>query len=530
MISVVERVRINTMIRQLSISTGKKIQKEANLPMIKLMRINWKTTQIEGGYMWSNQFAGKFFLLSLMLAFVFWGCEKDTTSPSPNELQLSQASSDGLVSSWQTIHSLNSVGDVQGILDGNVEVNTSEIGGLNSIDQIQHEYGKLQRGLETVLTGPIPDGIQTEDSLIWFIDWTDPISGISVRKALYYDSVLGIARYYEAIYHFPAQLRITYDSAEVKVNLNFTLHNSSDDKFLSLTKLSLFEEDFFVQKIEAGATATDYDQNNQVTGAVAVNHVWYGEQTALAQLLQNLEINPDQSGHIDERLDYRDNTYLSKEVNFYADFTGDFAENWRDGTQVTGTFDRLEDDNHASITRFIDFPAIYLLDKIEQAADVTLNPADSSSHWSLNEKIYFAGGNIDTSELIVDEYFEAGFKKTHLQGVRSNGSQADLLITHYPEYQDIEGWTIGTEGYYSLVHAILYSDGSGELWLTVYLNKQAYLNGDPPLANIYIHFNPDGSGEGQITETDKSYNVKVNQNGEMQIQDEEGNRKVLSGF
>jgi hypothetical protein len=480
--------------------------------------------------MWSNQFAGRLFKLSLLFSLVLWGCEKDTTSPPQNDLQLSQASSDGLVSGWQTIHSLNSVGDVKGILDGDIEVNTDEIGGLNSIEQIQNEYTKLQHGLEIVLSKPIAEGLQTEDSLIWFIDLTNPISGVSVRKALYYNTLTGIARYYEAIYHFPAQLRITYDSTEVKVDLNFTWHHSSDDKFLSLSKLSLFEEDFFVQTIEASAIATDYDQSNKVTGAVAVNHVWYGEQTALAELLQNLEINPDQSGHIDERLDYRDNTYLSKEVNFYVDFTGDFAENWRDGTQVSGIFDRLEDDNHASVTRLIDFPAIYILDKIEQAADVTLNPADSSSHLILNEKLYFTGGKIDTSELIVDEYFETGLKKTHLQSARSNGIQVDLLVTHYPEYQDIEGWTIGGEGYYSLVHAILYSDGSGELWLTVYLNQQAYLNGDPPLANIYIHFNPDGSGEGQVSEGEKSYHVKISQNGQMQIQDEEGHHSVLSGF
>jgi hypothetical protein len=500
------------------------------MPMISLMRIFMKTNQSKGGFMWIKQFAVKFFLLSLLLAVVFWGCEKDTTSPPQNDLQLSQASSDGLVSGWQTIHSLNSVGDLQGILCGEVEVNTGELGGLQSIEQIQQQFSRMYTGIEAVLSGPVADGIQIEDSLIWFIDWTDPISGISVRKALYYNSATGIARYYEAIYHFPVQLRITYDSTEVRVDLNFTLHDSTDDKFLSLSKLSLFEEDFFVQKIEASATATDYDLYNQVIGAVAANHVWYGEQTELDQLVQNLEINPDQSGHIDERLDYRDDTFLSKVVNFYADFTGDFSETWRDGTQVTGTFDRLEDDNHASVTRIIDFPVIYLLDKIEQAADVTVNPADSSSYWLLKEKIYFAGGDIDTSELIVDEYFEAGFKKTHLQGARSNGLQADLLVSHYPEYQDIEGWTIGVEGYYSLVHAILYSDGSGELWLTVYLNKQAYLNGEPPLANIYIHFNPDGSGEGRITEADKTYNVKVNQNGEMKIQDEEGNSKILSGF
>ncbi len=480
--------------------------------------------------MWSRTKFRKFLFLAVGMVFLYGGCEKDTVSPPQNELQISQASSDGLVSSWQTIHSLNSVEEVKDILSSGVEGDEVEIGGFQSLGQIRNEIEHLRSGWESALSATIGEGVQVEDSLLWFIDWTDPISGVAVRKALYYNTSTGIARYYESIYRFPAQLRITYDSSEVRVDLNFTIQPSNDDKLLSLFKLSLFEDGFFVQKIEATATATDYDQQNQVIGAIATNHVWYGQQTDLDQLLQNLEINPDQSGHIDERLTYRDSSYLSKEINFYADFTGDFSETWRDGTRVTGTFDRLEDDNHASVTRIIDFPAIYLLDKIEQMVDVTINAGDSSEQSIFNEKIYFSNGEIDTSEIIVNEYIEDGLKKTRLQGARSNGVQLDLVMVHYPEYRDITGWVIGEEGYYSLVHAILYSDGSGEIWLTVYQNQQAYANGDPPLATIYIHFNPDGSGEGQIVEADKTYPVKVSQNGQIQVKDKDGHSQILSGY
>jgi len=468
-------------------------------------------------------------LLAILPLFLMTGCEKSTMDPSQDLLQMSVAAEDGLTSSWQTIHNVSSVGEVHSILEGDVEIDQSEFGGIYNTDQIMSEYEKFQTGLETALSASM-EGVTFEDSLIWFIDWTDPISGVSVRKALYYSNVTGHARYYEAIYQFPNQLRLAYDSTEIRADLNFTLNDETDDRFLALFKFTRFKDGFFVSKIEAQAQATNWDQNNQVTGATASNHVWYGEQSRLDQLLQQLEINPDESGQISERLDYRDGTFLQKTVNFYSDFTGDFSETWRNGTQVSGTFDRIEDDNHASLTRQVDFPAGFFVDKIDQLADITLTPADSSSHLLLNEKILFAAGLLDTSELVIDEYHESGLKKTHLVAAKSNGAHADLLVTDYPGYQEVDGNYTGPRGYFSLIHAIFYSDGSGELWLTVYENEQAYVNGEPALVTIYIRFNPDGSGDGDIAEGGERYSVQVNSNGEMLVRDNSGNSKTVNGY
>lgn len=473
----------------------------------------------------------KFFAILLFgLLFIITGCEKSTTNPNANDFELSQSASQGLTSSWQAMHSVNSVSEVSSIVSGETYLDESDIGGIYTAPQLRQEVEKLNSGLQEALSAEVTEGVQTGDSLLWFIDWSDPISGISVRKALYYNTGTGIARYYEAIYEFPAQLRLDYDSTQIRVDLNYTLEDSTDDKFLNLYKLTEFKDGFYVDKIEADAEATDWDETNEVTGAILNNHVWYGQQSRLSELTQELELNPDESGHINERLDYRDGTYLEKTVNFYDDYTGDFSERWRNGTEVSGTFDRIEDDNHASLTRLVDFPAGFFLDKIEQLADVTVDPQDSSSNMLFNEKIYFASGALDTSQLEIDEYFEDGLKKTHLVGAKSDGSQADLLVTHYQEYQEIDGHYIGPAGYFSLINAILYSDGSGELWLKVYENQQAYLNGDPPLVTIYIHFNPDGSGDGTITEGDNQYTVKVDQNGEMQVTNNEGKTKIVNGF
>ena len=477
---------------------------------------------------------GNFVLIILMVmltSLLFMpGCEKSTIDPGSADFEVSQSAKEGLTSTWQTVHSLSSVEQVNSIVTGEDNLNESEYGGIYSTPQLNREYHKLNNGLQEAFSENVTESLQTGDSLIWFIDWTDPVLNMSVRKALYYNTETGIARYYEAIYQFPNQLKLSYDSTQIRVDLNYTLNDSTDDRFLNLYKLSEFKDGFYVSEIETNAEATDWDQANQVTGAVLNNHVWYGEQTRLSELIQELELNPDESGHINERLDYRDGTYLQKTVNFNNDYTGDFTERWRDGTEVSGTFDRIEDDNHASFTRLVDFPNGYILNKIEQSADVTLNPADSSSHMLLNEKIFFANGLLDTSELEIDEYFEDGLKNTHLIGHKSDGSEADLLVTHYPEYQEVEGHYIGPKGYFSLINAILYSDGSGEIWLKVYQNQQAYLNGEPPLVIIYLHFNPDGSGEGTITENEITYNVTVNQNGEMKITNSEGKSEIVSGY
>ncbi len=478
----------------------------------------------------SKQFLRFLIMAVSLLMLVLQSCDKNTTEPEAPELKLSSGVTDGLVSSWQTIHSVNTMGEMNSLLSDGPETDEGEFTGINSVREIRTEYAKLQKDLRVATASRAPGMIESEDSLLLFIDWTDPISGVSVRKALYYNRMTGIARYYEAIYQFPTQLRLAYDSTEIKADLNFTLDISTDDRFISLSKLTLFKDGFFVRKIEAEAVATDYDANNQVTGATASNHVWYGDQSRLDQLTQTLEINPDESGSISERLDYRDGTFLEKMINFYPDYTGDFSETWRDGTHVSGTFDRLEDDNHAQVQRTIDFPGGYLLDKIQQLADVTLNSADSTTRVLFNEKLFFSSGRLDTSQIEVTEFYENGLKKTHLVGARSDGSVADLLVTAFPEYQDLDGSYIGREGYYSLIHAILYSDGSGELWLTVYLSETAYQNGEPPLVSIYIHFNPDGSGDGEITENANKYTVQVQPNGNMTVHDDQGSSKTVNGY
>lgn len=466
------------------------------------------------------------FVLALWLA----GCEKNTTSPPDQELELTPAANQGLVGAWTTTHSLQSATEVTGIVKENFFNGKEDVEGISSPQQLISEYRKMKTGMSVALSGNSFGRGMLGDSLLWFIDWTDSITGFSVRKALYYNSGTGYARYYEAIYRFPPQLQLEYDSTEIRVDLNFTLHNPADDRLLSLFKYSRFKSDFSVDSTQSVAQVTDYGPNNEVTGAVLDNQVWYGQQSQLELLTQNMELNPDESGHISQRLDYRDGTFMQRTVNFYADYTGDFSEVWRDGTTVNGTFDRLEDDNHAAFTKTVNFPTGHDPVKIHQAAEVTLNPADSSTALMLNEKIYFANGGLDTSQFNFEEFYEAGLKKTHLEGWNSDGSHADLLVTHYPEYKEVDGTYTAPDGYFMLIQAIFYNDGSGELTLKVYENEQAYQNGEPPVAIITIHFNPDGSGSGELAQGEDRYRVQVNPGGKMTVTDQKGRSSSVNGY
>lgn len=460
---------------------------------------------------------------------LFSGCEKNSTEPPEPGLELSKAATEGLVSGWQTLHSVSSVNKMDRVVSDGVPVNEEEAGGIYSKSQLRAEVAKLQKEMGAVLAKQ-SFGKITGDSLIWFVDWTDPVTGASVRKALYYNDSTGHARYYEAVYRFPGQVRLQYDSTEFRVDLNFTLNNSTDDRFLSLHKFTQFKAGFQVDHIEASAVATDYGPGNEVTGAILNNAVWYGAQSQLDKLTQVFELHPDESGHIEERLDYRDGTFLQRMVNFYADYTGEFSETWRNGTTVTGTFDRLEDDNHAAFTQIVNFPAGHNPQRLEQSAEVTLNPTDSSSSAIFKEKIHFAGGLLDTTRLDVQEFWENGLKKTHLESWRSSGAHADLLISHYEDYQEIAGNFTTPEGYFILVNATNYNDGSGELWLKIYESETAYNNGEPPIATIYIHYNADGSGAGEMTEQNQKYHVSVAPGGQMTVSDQEGHSQEVSGF
>jgi hypothetical protein len=408
---------------------------------------------METNQRWTKLFTS--FFLYFIFYVVLSSCERQITQPEFEEIQLSQATSQGLVNGWQTVHTISTAGNLSSVVKKELPLEKHEQDGLYTTEQLNLGIEKIERSYVPVLKRQNHSFSRSIDSLLWFIDWSDPISGVSVRKALYYDSHTGKARYYEAIYQFPNHLQLKYDSTEIRANLNFTLVDSTDDKVLSFYKHSQYREGFDIEKSTTSAVVTDYDFQNRVSGAILENTVWYSMNNDIEKLFQKLELNPDESGSVNEKITYRDGSLKQKQINFYPNYTGDFSEVWRDGTKVRGTFNRIEDDNHASFSRIVDYPKGNDPISLTQSADVTLNQADSSSIVELKEKIQFVEGKIDTTRIIIEEFYQDSQKHNHFIVSKSDGSKADLNVVHYENYQEVSGDFIGKDGYFSLINATL---------------------------------------------------------------------------
>lgn len=467
-------------------------------------------------------------LATLALWLAFSGCEDNPTEPAPpsTDLQLSAQAKGAAQTGWQLQNTLNTEDQLSEMVSGKGPFFDEE-GMLNSLSDIRKEESTMKKiysyaeksGGFAKISG---------DSLIWYEEWC--LGQFCGRRALYYNNETQTARAYEVIFQFPPFLRLEYDSSQFIFFVGPSLQDPSDDRLLSIDKLTRFEANYFVERVESHLEATDWNTQNQVIGATASNTVWYGAQTPLLKLQQNAQLNPDESGSINERLDYRDGTFFSREVNFYANHTGDFNETWRDGTTVTGTFDLLEDDNHAAITRIIDFVQNFIVDKIEQSAEYTFDPQDSSSVGVLREKITFSSGAEDTTRLEMERFFDAGHWKEHFTVQTSHRGQSDFTVVYYDGYKTFEGEHTTPEGYYILFSGTEYAAGNGEIFLQVYASKQAYLAGEPPILTLHIIYYGDGSGQGELAEGGKTYQVVYKSNGEITVRDDSGKTASLNGY
>ncbi len=469
----------------------------------------------------------------LLGGLLFWasGCDEAATDPNPatGDLELSAAAQGVAVTGWQTVNNLKTQQQFGDLVSGSGDIITDEAGMISSSAEMRRETARVARVYQFAQqAGSLAK--TTADSLIWSEEWDDPISGTAGRRALIYDDETGIGRIYEVIYKFPAQLQLRYDSTEIRIDLNTTLLDSTDDKLLQINKLSEFREGFPVQKVTGEGIVTDWSGSNEITGAIVTNIVEYGDQRNLEKLTQVAEFNPDGSGAVSETFDFRDNTSTQKSVTFNADHTGTFSETWRNGTTVNGTFDDFADDNHAALTRNIDFANHPWLDKMTDRAEYTLDPADSSSDGTVARLLYFLNGNLDSMEVQAHREFDGAYWTESLQIQTANDGATNFTVIEKDNFDEFDGEHFSPDGYYVQFNGIDYDNGSGELWLSVYASKTAFDNGEPPILSAHYIYNPDGSGTGTITENGGTYNVKFDANGKIEVVDSDGRSVALNGF
>ena len=468
----------------------------------------------------------------LMVAVgLFQGCEDSTGPfPPPNQPQLNKNVEKAARSGWQTVSALNTNGRLFQTVQGMSAVMTEEPGTMTNLRQIERQQHRFRQVVQEAVKARQFQKTMAE-TLVWKVTWQDSLSGTAGVKALLYDPETGIGRVYVVISQFPPQVNLTYDSTDARIHLGASLSDSTDDRLLSIDHLSLFRADFAVQKVASHVEATDWGSNNQVTGAILSNVVDYGPQGELVRLSQNAEFNPDDSGSLSERFDYRDNTFRESQINFYANHTGDFNEVWRNGITVDGTFDLLEPDNHAAITRTLHFPNHPEVDRIEEEAEYTLDPTDSSSAGTVVKRIIFHNGTLDTTRIEAEHFLNTdGHWVDHLVVNTSSEGETELMVTHFDSYQEFEGNQTTPEGLFLVFHGTEYASGNGELFLDLYASRAAYNQGEPPLLSLHIIYNGDGSGSGEITLDGKTYQVSFQPDGNIAVKDPSGTEFTLTGL
>ncbi len=468
----------------------------------------------------------------LFASLVFSGCDTNTaTDPGPVDVETNISEEARTVSQlgWQTVHQINTEDQFSNMVSGSDELFKDDPDMLNTIGDIkaQHDVYKVthKRMLKEADLS-----ILKNDSLIWFEEWNDSLSGTAGTRAFYYDSETEIARVYEVVRQFPASVKLEYDSTTIRAFVGPDLNDDSDDRLLSVFKESRFVADFPVATSVSSIEATDWDASNEVIGATLTNTLTYNGQGELETLSQNGTLRPDGSVSISERLDYDDGTFHSNAVNINADHTGDVSQVWRDGTTVNGTFDGLEDDNHARVTQTIDFASHPLVDRLEHEAEYSFNPDDSSSSGLLREKVVFVDGQTDSARIEIDHYLQDGYWRSDFDIQTANDGSSQFSVTCFDTYKEVIGTYTAPGGEYARYNGVEYEGGNGELWISIWANEQAYIDGEDPILTAHFIYNGDGSGSGTITEAGKTYQVTFTPDGEITMVDDEGNSETNSAY
>ncbi len=451
--------------------------------------------------------------LSLVLGvLILAGCESNT-EPEDTLLQVDEQLTEQAAVGAEINELAISAKDIIAMTSGESAMDTGVDVPLNGMVAMKEHLNRIgQTASDAAKSVSVLDGLAkiTADSLILIGEKQFP--NYIKRWALYYDPETGYARYYE-VKEGTMIFKLIYDSSEVKIDLNKTLDVSVDDKILSLYQLQLFDENFFISKIERNIEATDYE-GTCVTGFIASEESWYKGIGKLMHKYAAIEINPDGSGTIHEILDFSDGTSATSTITFKNDNTGTFTRTLRNGINISGSFNRVEDDLHGYYDETIDFPDGHYLDKIRKFAEVTITLPDSILDGIFRQIVRFSSGEVDSAQIDIQITVNDGVKTTVLEIIKHNGAHGTITIAESDAGKEMEGdWTTW-DGHYIIFNGAYLLDGSATLHYEVYISKDAFDNGDDPVLVADYYFYPDKTGDGEIAYEGQTYQVEFNDSGQ----------------
>lgn len=348
------------------------------------------------------------------------------------------------------------------------------------------------------------------DSVIWDVVFEE--DGITYRSKLIYDDATGKARLFLIGFEFPEGHPLSYDSTEIRVDLNFTLFDDSDDILLALDVLKRYKPSQLIQEERGSFVPDSHPAGTEPSGGVLTSDIRYSNSSFISSTSARFEYH-ESGGSFSKESVFSDGSKSREAATFGEDGTGTFSELRRDGTRIEGEFDSGEEDGQGSYSLTTTFPNGHDPVSISESGVFSINAADSTLDGSFEREVTFQDGRTEVERVAVSQTRVGDVLTTTLNVENPNGSSGSITILETPDVDQVSGEWLNADGTFLLFSAESYTDGSAHLEFDLYASKSDFESGAEPIASGVFDFYPDGSGQGTVTEGDQTYEISVHPDG-----------------
>lgn len=338
------------------------------------------------------------------------------------------------------------------------------------------------------------------DTLI-YEDWRkDPRTGVTYHTRIYYDGSSGNARLVVVASDFSTSDVVQRDSADIVVQTNFTLQDTTDDVIKRLSVRRDYRANYRLQ-FETGTLIPDaYLPGSAPDGGVIDGRRVFAAQQDSVEAVYHLEYHANSSGNLSETVRFADGTRYQANLTFTADQVL-IAIHFRDGasehTSIT-----FEQPHRLRFNKSLTFAPGADPRSLHESGDFAMNPVDSSATADFRRETFYANGTSLQEEFHAAESRQNGLRRVTISASNSNGESGNWVWQQGVEKDRLTGNAIDKEQHYMLFSGDFYRDGSADLHLEVYASQTAYEAGEPPLFTADLHIGPDGGGSGTVTSKD----------------------------
>ncbi len=457
------------------------------------------------------------FVITALSALLFTGCESNPTDPTKNkDTNFSEQAKTNSQEVYQTVSSVQRVTEVLRGPDEKVSFSSPAFSSTdegtamalalkNDLFKKLPPYRKMKLGVNTIQS----------DSLLWELTERKQAEGYTETVRYYHDFGTGISTVEVVQYNFDARHELERDSVRIVVDVNFTIDDESDDVLKSLYELKKYKAGNLIDTEEAQITLGDYEPGSEPTTGTFRSTIEYNETNYILKTEEQAELRGENDGEWQREVQYSDGSKSVEKVTFKSDGTGTFEEVQKNGTKKVGEFNIVEDDGQGSFTVLTTYPEGSDPVSVRESGTFSLDAADSTLHGEFQNQITFKDGTVLSEKVKVDEsYDDAGNKITTVRVENSDGSTADIRIEERPDGDRVHAEVVEADGTFIIADVIYFSDTSARLTFKIYTSKQAYENGEEPVASGMINFNPDGSGSGSVTDSEGEHEVTIDPSSE----------------